>query len=111
LTLFGNNLSRFRFNQFAPPAGHAAHSRELSLKQQQGFAGNTTRSLTSMIRQPTLPRVRAHAYGGMPDGIRFLLVERPAYGESGAAPELGIPALPGSAPFGHGGALPSIQSR
>lgn len=37
------------------------------------------------------------------------LVERPAYGESGAAPELGIPALPGSAPFGHGGALPSIH--
>jgi hypothetical protein len=36
-------------------------------------------------------------------------VERLAYGESGAAPELGIPALPGSAPFGHGGALPSIQ--
>ena len=40
----------------------------------------------------------------------FSLVERPAYGGSGAAQELGIPALPGSAPFGHGGALPSINS-
>jgi hypothetical protein len=37
------------------------------------------------------------------------LVERRHMAERGVALELGIPAPPGSAPFGHGGALPSIK--
>jgi hypothetical protein len=112
LTLFENKLSRFPVNHLAPLMGHGAHSRELSIKQQQGFAGNTTRSLTSMIRQPTAPaRAGTRVWGNAGWASAVPLVERPAYGESGVAPELGIPALPGSAPFGHGGALPLIQSR
>jgi hypothetical protein len=38
------------------------------------------------------------------------LVERRHMAERGVALELGIPAPPGSAPFRHGGALPSIES-